>query len=67
MKIALWSIAFAAYEAYALLRGKPTITTLSTKKGWEWLVWGWFWALALHLIRERRKGKVGAWSIASKA
>lgn len=53
--IALVSILLASWEAIALTTHRPTITTLSTRRGTEVLVWGWFLCLGLHFIDERNK------------
>lgn len=53
--IAFVSIVLAAWETIALTTKRPTITTLSTRRGTEVLVWGWFLCLGLHFLDERRK------------
>lgn len=52
--IALYSIALAAYEALALTtRRTPTITTLSHKPPWMFLVLGWWGLLGYHFYVNR--------------
>ena len=53
--IALISVGLAAYEAFAMTTHRPTITTLSNRRGTEIVVWVWLGALAIHLAQERRK------------
>ena len=53
--IAILSVGLAAYEAFALTTHRPTITTLSTRRGTEIVIWCWLGALAVHLAQERRR------------
>ena len=53
--IALFSLALASWEAFALTTHHPTITVLSTRRGTELVIWLWLGALAVHLAQERRK------------
>jgi hypothetical protein len=53
--IALASIALAAYEAYALTQKKPTVTQLSHRRPYSFLIWGWLAALVYHLIYDWRR------------
>jgi hypothetical protein len=55
MVIAAASILLASWEAFAITTHRPTITTLSTRRGTEIVVWLWLGALFVHLARERRK------------
>lgn len=54
--IALASVSLAAYETYALTRKKPTITDLSHRWPFSFLVWSWLFLLAYHFIVAWRHG-----------
>ena len=43
------------YEWLAKLASKPTVSDLSHRRPWSVLVWGWFIALGVHFVMERRK------------
>lgn len=53
--IALASIALAAWEAFALTAKKPTVTQLSGRRPYSFVVWGWWAALAYHFYVNRSK------------
>ena len=52
--IALVSCALAAYEAFATLSKRKTVTDYSHAWPWALLVWGWWLWLGLHFAEEAR-------------
>jgi uncharacterized RDD family membrane protein YckC len=55
--IALVSCLLAAYEALAYLTPLPKVTTLSHRRPWAFLVWGWLLWLFIHFILEANRDR----------